>query len=182
MRTTVLSRERNEVRCAGRGARAGRGRRTRAAGGLGSQAGTGLIEVLIAVVVLAIVVVPVFDAMVAGRVMTARRGQKRMALRLVERKVEQLMRAGYGSIGSDADVSSLCLTSGAHPADPSIVVSEGCPQDNTDDVMGELVWIVTPSTIPSPGDSVRTKSVEVRLRWPSGSPRDSLSVTTIIGA
>lgn len=149
---------------------------------LAHQVGMGLVEVLISVVVLAIVIVPVFNALVAGRVLTARRGEKRMALRLVERKVEQLMKAGYGSAGADDDVSSVSMTSGTHPAAPGIVVSEGCPQDASDDVVGEMTWTVTPLVWSSPGDSVRVKSVEVKLRWPSGSPRDSLSVTTMLGA
>ncbi len=149
---------------------------------LRAQRGTGLIEVLIAVVVLGIIVVPVFNSMVAGRVMTSHRGEKRMALTLVERKVEQLMRAGYGSVGSDSDVSSVCLTAGTHPSNATIIVSEGSPQDATDNVMGELTWNVTPVALPSPGDSVRFKSVRVKLRWPVASPRDSLSVTTVIGA
>ncbi len=163
-------------------ARGRRHGRTRAGGNLASEKGTGLIEVLIAVVVLAIIVVPVFNAMVAGRVMTSHRGQKRMALRLVERKVEQLMRAGYGSIGSDADVSSVCMTSGAHPTDPTIIVSEGSPQDGTDDVLGSLSWTVTPVSHSSPGDSVRLKSVEVKLRWPDASPRDSVSMAVVVGS
>jgi Tfp pilus assembly protein PilE len=158
------------------------GARMRPDSAFGAQSGIGLVEVLIAVVVLAIVVVPVFNAFVAGRVMVARRGEKRMALRLVERKVEQIINAGYGASGTDNDVSSISVTAGTHPTDPSIVVSEGCPQDAGDDVVGEMTWTVIPIVYSSPGDSVRVKSVEVKLRWPSGSPRDSISVTTMLGA
>jgi Tfp pilus assembly protein PilV len=170
-----------------RGRRTGTsGRRPRRRGWVSStlrgQAGVSIIEVLVSVVVLAIVVVPIFNSLVAGRTLTAHRGEKRMALRLVERKVEQLMRAGYGASGSDSDVSSINLTSGLHPADPSIVVNVRRPSDTSDDLVGSLTWNVVPVAWPSPGDSVRAKVVEVRMTWPASSPRDSVSVTTIVGA
>jgi hypothetical protein len=114
--------------------------------------------------------------------LAAHRGEKRMALGLVERKVEQLMEAGYGSLGSDADVSSVSMGVGAHPEDPSIVVSTRGDEDAGNDVLGEMIWTVTPLAWASPGDSVRAKAVEVRLRWPAGAPRDSVSLTTLVGA
>ena len=148
----------------------------------GNDSGASLIEVLISVIVLGIVVVPIFDSFVVGRTLTSHRGERRMALRLVERKVEQLMNAGYGSAGTDADVESTNLTAGSHPTDPSIVVNTRGDLDATNDVIGSLTWTVAPVVWPSPGDSVRAKTVEVKLVWPTQSPRDSLSVTTLIGA
>jgi hypothetical protein len=141
-----------------------------------------MVEILVSAFILAMLVVPMFNTLVAGRMLAAHRGEKRMALGLVERKVEQLMAAGYGSLGSDADVSSVNLGTGTHPDDPSIVVSTRGDQDATNDVLGTLTWSVAPATWASPGDSVRTKVVEVKLRWPAGAPRDSLSITTLIGA
>jgi prepilin-type N-terminal cleavage/methylation domain-containing protein len=148
----------------------------------GNDAGVSLIEVLISVIVLGIVVVPIFDSFVVGRTLTSHRGERRMALRLVERKVEQLMNAGYGAAGSDATVGSTNLTPGTHPTDSSIVVNTRGDADATNDVIGSLTWTVDLVAWSSPGDSVRAKSVEVRLRWPAQSPRDSVSVTTLIGA
>ena len=110
------------------------------------------------------------------------RGVDRPGKNLVERKVEQLMGAGYGSAGSDSDVASVNMDAGTHPDDPSIVVSTRGDEDATNDVLGELTWSVNEVAWSSPGDSVRAKVVEVELRWPSGAPRDSLSVTTLIGA
>jgi Tfp pilus assembly protein PilV len=148
----------------------------------GNDSGASLIEVLISVIVLGIVVVPIFDSFVVGRTLTSHRGERRMALRLVERKVEQLMNAGYGSAGTDADVESTNLAAGTHPIDPSIVVNTRGDSDVTNDVIGNLTWTVDPVAWSSPGDSVLAKTVEVRLRWPTQSPRDSVSVTTLIGA
>ena len=152
------------------------------AGGVRGARGVSVVEVLISVVVLGIIVVPVFNSLVAGRVLTAHRGEKRMALRLMERKVEQLMQPGYASGGSDDDISSVNLDPGVHPIDPSIVVSTRSFVDISDDLVGELTWTVTSVAWSSPGDSVRAKMTEVKLRWPSDSPRDSLTLTTLIGS
>lgn len=149
---------------------------------VGSARGVSVIEVLISVVVLAIIVVPVFNSLVAGRVLTSHRGEKRMALRLMERKIEQLMQPGYASGGSDEDITSVNLDPGTHPVDPSIVVSTRSLVDISDDLVGELTWTVTPVAWSSPGDSVRAKLTEVKLRWPSDNPRDSLTLTTLIGS
>lgn len=141
-----------------------------------------MVEILISAFILSMLVVPMFNTLVAGRMLAAHRGEKRMALGLIERKVEQLMAAGYGSLGADGDVSSVNMGAGTHPDDPSIVVSTRGDQDETNDVLGALTWSVTPVAWASPGDSVRAKVVEVELRWPADAPRDSLSVTTLIGA
>jgi type II secretory pathway pseudopilin PulG len=146
------------------------------------QSGITMIEILVSIVVLSILVVPIFDSLVSGRTLAMHRGEERMALRLVERKTEQLMKAGYGAIGSDADVSSVCMTAGTHPTDPSIVLSSRGDHDTSNDLLGDLTWSVVPVIWSSPGDSVRAKLVEVKLRWPQGSPRDSVSVTTMVGA
>jgi Tfp pilus assembly protein PilV len=166
-----------------RGTTAGGKRRVLRAAPRGRKdSGISLIEVLVSVVVLGIVIVPIFDSFVTGRILASHRGERRMALRLVERKAEQLMNAGYGSAGSDVDVESTSLAPGTHPTDPSIVVNTRGDSDVANDVLGSLNWTVVSVVWSSPGDSVRTKMVEVKLRWPSQSPRDSVSVTTLIGA
>jgi hypothetical protein len=141
-----------------------------------------MVEILISAFILAMLVIPMFNALVSGRMLAAHRGEKRMALGLAERKVEQLMEAGYGSLGPDDDVSSVSMGSGTHPDDPSIVVSTRGDADDGNDVLGEMTWTVTPLAWASPGDSVRAKEVEVKLRWPAGAPRDSISLTTLVGA
>jgi hypothetical protein len=149
---------------------------------LRNETGATMVEILVSAFILAMLVVPMFNTLVAGRMLAAHRGEKRMALGLIERKVEQLMAAGYGSLGSDNDVSSVSMGAGTHPDDPSIVVSTRGDQDATNDVLGALTWSVSAVSWPSAGDSVRAKVLEVELKWPAGAPRDSLAVTTLIGA
>ena len=154
----------------------------RARAKLSGDSGVTMIEILVSIVVLSILIVPIFDSLVSGRTLAMHRGEERMALRLVERKAEQLLKAGYGAVGSDADVSSVCMTSGVHPTDPSIVLSTRGDDDTSNDLLGDMTWSVVPVVWSSPGDSVRAKLVEVKLRWPQSAPRDSVSVSTIVGA
>lgn len=135
-----------------------------------------------AAVYLSIIALPVVNTLVSGRAFTMHGGEKRMALALAERKTEQLIKAGYGSIGSDTDVSSICMTPGSHPTDPAIVVATHGDASAANDLLGEMTWEVTPVTWPSPGDSVRMKIVEVKVRWPQAAPRDSVIVATMVGA
>ena len=152
----------------------------RLVGLLGSNSGMTMVEVLVSVIVLAVLVVPLADVLVVGRTFTSHRGEKRMAVRLVERKVEQLMGAGYASTGPDDDILSTNMTVGAHPTTPTIVVNTRGDADNSNDVFGDLTWNVTRDVYAAGGDSVRRKLVEVSLRWPSGAPRDSVSVRTVM--
>ncbi|MBN2565626.1 MAG: prepilin-type N-terminal cleavage/methylation domain-containing protein [Candidatus Eisenbacteria bacterium] len=159
----------------------GRALRRRLAGCGAGSGGATLIEVLISIVVLTIVVAPVIDGFVRGRSFTAHRGEKRMALRLAERKVEQLLDAGYGSAGDDDDVSSVDVTSGSHPSDPTIVVSTRGDSDPGNDVMGDLRWSVQDVNWTSPGDKVYAKIIDVTVSWPQNNPRDSVTLTFILG-
>ena len=149
---------------------------------LESVSGVGLIEILMSTVILGIVIVPIFDTLVAGRMLTARRGERRMAHHLVARKTEQLLNAGYGSMDAGSDVTSMDMSAGAHPTNPSIVVNTRGDTTALNDVVGNLTWDVQPLAWSSPGDTVYVKQVEVKLVWPAQTPRDSVSITTLIGA
>ncbi|MFH1690363.1 MAG: prepilin-type N-terminal cleavage/methylation domain-containing protein [Candidatus Eisenbacteria bacterium] len=151
-------------------------------GPLGNNSGLTMIEILVSIIVLAVLVVPLADSLVVGRTFTAHRGEKRMALRLVERKAEQLMAAGYASAGPDNNILSTNMAVGAHPISPSIVVNTRGDTDNSNDVFGDLNWYVSRDAYAAGSDSVRRKIVEIRLRWPSGAPRDSVSVMTLVGS
>ncbi|MBC8450771.1 prepilin-type N-terminal cleavage/methylation domain-containing protein [bacterium] len=149
---------------------------------LGSnRAGSTIVEVLISVIIIGIVIVPVFDGLLGGRMMAARRGEERMALRLIERKIEQLLDAGYGSTGDDSDIASVNVSSGTHPTNPSIVLNTRGNSDVSDDVLGSMTWTVQDIDWTSPGDRVYAKNVTVQLEWPSGAPRNSVAVTFMIG-
>ncbi len=149
---------------------------------LKAASGAALVEILMSAVVLGIIIVPIFDTLVSGRMLTARRGEKRMAHHLVERKTEQLLNAGYGSADAMSDVTSRDLTAGSHPTNPSIVVNTRGDTTAQNDVVGNLTWNVQRVTWSSPGDTVRAKRVDVKLVWPSQAPRDSVWITTLIGA
>jgi hypothetical protein len=148
---------------------------------LRSVAGIGIAEVLAAVVVISILLAPVFDAFVRGRMFVAQRGEERMALRLIERKAEQLLQAGYCSTGPDQNVSSINVGAGTHPSDPTIVLhsrGDACPAN---DVVGHLSWTVTETSWPSAGDDVEAKIVRIRLAWPASAPKDTVSVALLLG-
>jgi len=149
---------------------------------LKSVSGVGLVEILMSTIILGIVIVPIFDTLVAGRMLTARRGERRMAHHLVARKTEQLLNAGYGSMDAGSDVTSMDVGSGSHPTNPSIVVNTRGDTTALNDVVGNLTWDVQSIAWSSPGDTVYAKQVEVKLVWPAQTPRDSVSITSLIGA
>jgi type II secretory pathway pseudopilin PulG len=157
------------------------GGRQHRSGRLGNSRGATLVEILVSVVIIGITVVPIFDGFMRGRAFVTRRSEERMALRLIERKAEQLLNAGYGSAGADDDITSVNLTSGTHPTDPSIVLNtwgDGCPSNDT---VGSLTWTVQDVSWPSPGDQVYAKIVDVSLGWPTSAPEDSVTVTLLVG-
>lgn len=147
------------------------------------QSGLTIIEVLVSVVVLAIVVAPMFDAFVRGRVLVMHRGEERVALRLVERKVEQLLAAGSAAAGDDANVTSTNMASGTHPINSAITLITRGDNDTSNDVLGDLTWTVTSVTWTDPigsWDDATYDFVVVNLAWPLGAHRDSVSVSTIV--
>jgi type II secretory pathway pseudopilin PulG len=156
-------------------------RRARRHAVLGDSRGATLVEILVSVVIIGITVVPIFDGFLRGRTFVTRRSEERMALRLIERKAEQLLNAGYGSEGADDDVTSVNLTSGTHPTDPSIVLNTWGDDCAANDVVGSLTWTVTNVDWASPGERVYAKIVDVSLGWPISAPEDSVSVTLLIG-
>ena len=158
-------------------------RRSRRLGRARNQRGVTVIEIMVSVVVLAIVIAPMFDAFVRGRVMVAHRGEERVALRLVERKVEQLLAAGGAMTGSDADITSVNMVAGTHPTNSAITLITRGDLDTSNDVIGDLTWEVTSVTWSDGGgtwDDATYKHVVTKLAWPLGAHRDSVSVITII--
>ncbi len=147
------------------------------------QKGMTMIEVLVSVVVLGIVVAPMFDAFVRGRVLVAHRAEERIALRLVERKLEQLLAAGGSSSGTDANVTSTNMDAGTHPINSAITLVTRGDLDTSNDVLADLTWTVTSITWTDPSgasDDTTYKQVVVTLAWPLGGHRDDVSVTTIV--
>ena len=157
--------------------------RARSLSALRNSSGLTIIEVLVSVVVLAIVVVPMFDAFVRGRVLVSHRAEERVALRLVERKLEQLLAAGGDAGGSDANITSTNMGTGTHPTNSAITLLTRGDGDTTNDVIGDLIWNVSSVTWTDPmgtWDDATYKQVSVTLAWPRGNHRDSVTVTTIV--
>ena len=167
----------------GAGGRCASRRRPRGLAVLREQSGLTIIEVLVSVVILAIVVAPMFDAVVRARVLVAHRGEERIALRLIERKVEQLLAVGAEGAGSDANVSSTHMGSGSHPINSAITLVTRGDNDTSNDVLGDLTWTVTPVTWTDPfgtWDDATYDQLVVTLAWPRGAHRDSVSISTIV--
>ncbi len=160
-----------------------RRRRSRRFGIARNQRGLTMIEIMVSVVVLAIVIAPMFDAFGRGRVMVAHRGEERVALRLIERKVEQLLQAGGAASGTDTDITSTNMVAGTHPTNSAITLITRGDLDTSNDVIGDLTWDVTSVTWTDAAgtwDDATYKHVVTKLAWPQGAHRDSVSVTTII--
>jgi prepilin-type N-terminal cleavage/methylation domain-containing protein len=156
----------------------------RSVGMLRGQSGLTMIEVMVSVVILAIAIAPAFDAMLRGRLLVAHRGEERMALRLVERKTEQLLSASYSAAGSDADIQSVNMSAGTHPIDSTILLVTRGDDDASNDMYGDLTWTVTPVLWTDPlgvCNDTNYKEVAVKLAWPAGAHRDSVVVATICG-
>jgi len=139
--------------------------------------------VLVSVVVLTIVVAPMFDAFVRGRVLVAHRAEERVALRLVERKVEQLLLAGGACADSVANITSRSMSVGTHPANSTIVLMTKGDNDPSNDVIGDLTWNVTDQVWSDPSGSwndATYKRVAVQLAWPQGAHRDSVSIVLAV--
>ena len=83
-----------------------------------------------------------------------------------------------GESGDDTDVSSVNMTSGTHPTDPAILVNTRGDDDPSNDVTGNLRWEVTAI---SSFDGVDIKIVEATLAWPASAPRDSVTLSVIVG-
>jgi prepilin-type N-terminal cleavage/methylation domain-containing protein len=147
------------------------------------QGGLTLIEVLVSVVVLGIVIAPMFDAFVRGRVMVQHRAEERVALRLVERKTEQLLAAGGAADGDDSNITSTNMTDGSHPSNSAITLITRGDADTSNDVIGDLSWAVSTETWTDPAGSwedATYKRVTVKLAWPLGAHRDSVQISTIV--
>jgi prepilin-type N-terminal cleavage/methylation domain-containing protein len=150
---------------------------------LKGQKGFTLMEVLVAVIVMAIAVIPLLDFFVLTRMGIIREGRSREGIALASRKIEQLRAAGYGSAGNDSTIASVNLVAGVHPMNRSIIVSERGDSNPNNDLVGNMTWVVADSAwihTDDPNDTTFAKIVTVRVAWPRGNPTDSVVVSTLI--
>ncbi len=148
---------------------------------LRNETGFSLIEVLVSVIVFSIAIVFVFQMLWSGQTTVQFEGERRVALRMAELKIEELKYAGYSSTGGDADWTSLSMDVGTHPSDPTVTLDARGTAETTDDLIGDLSWAVRETTWTDSGVTTRAKIVVVDVQWPQGSPRDSVRLTTLVG-
>ncbi len=148
---------------------------------LRSEGGYSLIEILVSVIVFSIAIVFVFQMLWSGQTTVEFEGERRVALRMAELKIEELKYAGYSSTGSDADWTSLDMDVGTHPNDPTVLLDSKASVDTVDDLVGDLQWTVRETTWTGSGVTTRAKVVAVEVQWPQGSPRDRVRLTTLVG-
>ncbi|MBM3307352.1 MAG: type II secretion system protein [Candidatus Eisenbacteria bacterium] len=145
------------------------------------EAGMSLIEVMVAVIVFSIAIVFVYQMFWSGGSRVYQEGERRVALKMAERKIEELKYAGYASTGSDADWTSVHMGVGSHPTNPAVVLDDMGTVTTVDDLTGSMQWAVRETTWASMGVTVRAKIVNLRLAWPQGAPRDRVRLVTLVG-
>ncbi len=154
----------------------------------GDQRGFSLMETLVAVVLFSIAFVFLFQMLYNGRALVELEGDRRMALRLAQYKIEEFKLAGYSSSGDDDDWTSLNLDAGNHPTDPSVLLDSRGTEETEDDLYATLKWAVRETTWVyeqmDPSDdpvSIEGKIVVISLEWPEGDPYDGLVLSSAIG-
>ncbi len=146
-----------------------------------NERGFSLMENMVALVIFSIVVIFLYQMLFSGRMLVETGGERRAALKLAELKMEELMYAGYGSQGVDADWTSLNMTVGNHPTnDPSVLMDDRGTPDTQDDLIGNMTWTVVDTTWSGGGVTTRCKILRVSVEWPRIGPRDHVWLSTLV--
>ena len=143
--------------------------------------GYSLIEVTVAVIVFSIAIVFVYQMLFSGQTTVEFEGERRVALRMAELKIEELKYAGYGSTGSDADYTSVNMEEGTHPDDPTVVLDDRATVTAVDDLIGSMTWAVRETTYIDGGVFVDGKIVDLTIVWPLDWERDRVRLVTLMG-
>jgi len=143
------------------------------------------MEVLVSVIVFSIAIVFLYQMLFSGRMQVEFEGERRVASKAAELKIEELKYAGYGSSDAVADWTSLMMDIGTHPSDPRIVLDDRGTPDTQDDLVGVVNWTVsavTWSDTVSSGSTIETegKVVDLTLKWPENWMRDSVRIVTAV--
>ena len=145
------------------------------------EGGYSLIEVTVAVIVFSIAIVFVYQMLFSGQTTVEFEGERRVALRMAELKIEELKYAGYGSEGSDADYTSVNMEEGTHPVDPTVLLGDRATATPDDDLGGSMQWTVRETTFIDAGVFVDGKIVDLTITWPLGWDRDRVRLVTLMG-
>jgi len=147
---------------------------------LRSESGFSLMEVMISVVVFSIAIVFLYQMLFSGRIQVEFEGERRVAAKAAELKIEELKYAGYGSSDATADWTSLTMDIGTHPSDRRIVLDDRGTPDAQDDLAGMIRWTVRDTQWLDSGITTEAKVVDLTLRWPENWMRDSVRVVTVV--
>ncbi|MFH1689690.1 MAG: type II secretion system protein [Candidatus Eisenbacteria bacterium] len=147
---------------------------------LRNESGISLMEVMVSVVVFSIAIVFLYQMLFSGRMQVEFEGERRVASKAAELKVEELKYAGYGSTDSGADWTSLTLDFGTHPSDPRIVLDDRGTADTQDDLVGLVSWTVRDTSWSDAGITTDAKVIDLTLQWPESWVRDEVRVVTAV--
>jgi hypothetical protein len=154
---------------------------------LRNESGISLMEVMVSVVVFSIAIVFLYQMLFSGRMQVVFEGERRVASKAAELKVEELKYAGYGSTDAGADWTSLTMdvAGSPHPSAPRIVLDDRGTADTQDDLVGLIRWTVRDTLWDDTGGSGSTitteaKVVDLTIHWPEISVRDSVRVVTVV--
>lgn len=147
-----------------------------------NEHGTSLMENMVALVVFSVAIIFLYNMLFSGRMLVETGGERRMALKLAELKVEELRDAGYDSAGNDDDWTSLNMTAGTHPStDTSVLIDDRGNGDAVDDLMGDMTWTVRDTSWSvGGGEHAECKVVRVRVGWSQVHPRDEVVLVTMV--
>ena len=148
--------------------------------GLRHQSGVSLMEVMVSVVVFSIAIVFLYQMLFSGRMQVEFEGERRVASKVAEQKIEELKYAGYGSTDTGADWTSVTMDVGTHPTDPTIVLDDRGTAEASDDLTGVINWTVRDTSWTESGVTTEGKVVDLSIQWPEDWLRDEVRVVTVV--
>jgi hypothetical protein len=138
------------------------------------------MEVMVSVVVFSIAIVFLYQMLFSGRMQVEFEGERRVATKAAELKMEELKYAGYGSTDEGLDWTSLAMQVGTHPDDPRIALDSAGTAAPEDDLVGEIRWTVRDTSWSDDGITTEAKVVDLIIRWPEAWPRDEVRLVTLV--
>lgn len=147
---------------------------------LRNESGFSLMEVMVSVIVFSIAIVFLYQMLFSGRMQVEFEGERRVASKAAELKIEELKYAGYGSTDTESGWESLSMDVGDHPSDPRMVLDDRGTADEQDDLVGFVNWTVRDTQWIDSGITTDAKVVDLTLQWPENWVRDEVRVVTVV--
>lgn len=138
------------------------------------------MEVMVSVVVFSIAIVFLYQMLFSGRMQVEFEGERRVASKAAELKIEELKYAGYGSTDTVGDWTSLSMDVGTHPADQRMVLDDRGTLDAQDDLIGMISWTVRDTSWTDSGITTEAKVVDLTIQWPEDWLRDQVQIVTLV--